>query len=275
MTSRFALAAVAALSVVTVSACSTSVGGTAVEAPATAPPSVTVAGAGNGTPIRWVNVDAEAPQLPRDTEGLQYGTDAKPGVGFGYRNAEKKSRVCTLGPAVRERGGSSRTGFLTAGHCSSGKPATPAYLSTTANSRGPQALMGNVEAAQDDHATNDAAVIWAPVAPDAGRIAGKWPVAGIMAKTDVPSLVKPGDPVCVDGARSGVVCSDLISADGGVIRTKAVTQGNDSGSAVFVVAPGGSAIVIGIHSGVEGSAGVATYVSPILDRLNADVVLGA
>lgn len=273
MTWRNALGVAAVAAAAVVSACSSTVGGAPVAVPATAAPSVTVAGVGT-EPIRWVNVEAEAPVLERDTEGLQYGGEARPGIGFGYRNGENRSKVCTLGVAVRERGGS-RTGFITAGHCSSGKASTPAYLSPTPDALSPQTLMGSVEAAQDDRATADSAVIWAPVAADAGRIAGRWPVAGIMTKADVPNLVRPGDPVCVDGARSGVVCSGLISADGGVIRTKATTQGNDSGAPVFVVAPSGSAIVIGIHSGAEGTtADVATYVSPALDRLNADVILG-
>ncbi|WP_338889729.1 hypothetical protein [Rhodococcus sovatensis] len=134
--------------------------------------------------------------------------------------------------------------------------------------------MGNVESAVDADAANDSAIIWAPAAADASRIAGRWPVAGIMANADVPNLVQPGDPVCINGARSGVVCSRLISADGYNIRTEAVTQGNDSGAPVFVVAPSGSAILIGIHRCVDGNAGMATFISTVLDRLHATVALG-
>lgn len=266
----FAITAVAAAAAV-MSACSTSVAGqpVAVQSAAEATSSSPEA----QQPIRWKDVEAEAPELDKDLEGLQYGTTPMPGIGFGYRDAEHRPEVCSLGPAVRDAAG--RGGFLTAGHCTSGKAATPAYLQGGVDSRtAPQVLLGHVEAAQDDHATNDSAIIWAPVSDAATKIAGKWPVAGIMAEADVPSLVRPGDPVCVDGARSGVVCSPLISADGGVIRTEAVTKGNDSGSAVFVVAPSGSAILIGIHSGVEGSAGVATFISPALDRLDVTVALG-
>lgn len=265
----FAVAAMAAAAVA-LSACSTAVGGAPVAAPTT--PSATVAAASSAAaePMHWVDVQAEAPQLPRDTQGMQYGADAKPGIGFGYRNVEKKSTVCTLGPAVRSADG--RSGFLTAGHCTSGKPTTPAYLSRTSDALGPQTLMGDVQDAVDDDIANDSAIIWAPAAADAGRIAGRWPVAGIMSKADVPTLVKPGDPVCINGARSGVVCSPLISADGYDIRTEAVTQGNDSGAPVFVVAPTGAAILIGIHRGVDGNAGMATFISPVLDRLNVKVV---
>lgn len=269
---RLGAAAAGIAAAVVLSACSTATGG----APVAVPTASVAASSSAETEqlIRWVDVQSEAPELDKDLEGLQYGTTPMPGIGFGYRDAEHRPEVCSLGPAVRDAAG--RGGFLTAGHCTSGKAATPAYLQGGRDtSTAPQVLLGNVEAAQDDHATNDSAIIWAPIPPSATMIAGRWPVAGIMSAGDVPSLVRPGDPVCVNGARSGVVCSPLISADGGVIRTKAVTKGNDSGSAVFVVAPSGSAILIGIHSGVEGSAGVATFISPALDRLRVTVALGA
>ncbi|TQC40504.1 MULTISPECIES: hypothetical protein [unclassified Rhodococcus (in: high G+C Gram-positive bacteria)] len=231
---RLGAAAAGIAAAVALSACSTATGGAPVAVQSSA---VAISSSPATEPIRWVNVQDQAPVLPRDTQGMQYGTDAKPGIGFGYRNIGKQSRVCTLGPAVRSSDG--RSGFITAGHCTSGKASTPAYLSQTSDALGPQALMGNVESAVDDDAANDSAITWAPAAADASRIAGRWPVAGIMAKADVPNLVQPGDPVCINGARSGVVCSRLISADGYNIRTEAVTQGNDSGAPVFVVAPPG------------------------------------
>ncbi|SLH42415.1 trypsin domain-containing protein [Mycobacteroides abscessus subsp. massiliense] len=268
---RLGAAAAGIAAAVVLSACSTATGG----APVAVPTASVAASSSAETEqlIRWVDVQAEAPELPRDTQGLQYGTDAKPGVGFGYRDAAHRSKVCSLGPAVR--GADGRTGFLTAGHCTAGLAPTPAYLSQTSDALGPQVLMGNVEAALDDDVAVDSAIIWAPAAADAGRIAGRWPVAGIMTREDVPSLVHPGDPVCVLGARSGVVCSSLISADGYDIRTEAVTQGNDSGGPVFVVAPSGSAILIGIHRGVESGQDMATFISPALDRLDVTVALGA
>lgn len=266
----FAIAAVA-VAAVALSACSTGVAGqpVAVQSAAVATSSTSP----EAQLIRWVDVQDQAPILPRDTQGMQYGTDAKPGVGFGYRNSEQQSRVCTLGPAVRDATG--RSGFITAGHCTSGKSTTPAYLSATSDALGPQTLMGDVQDAVDDDAATDSAIIWSPAAADAGRIAGKYPVAGIMAKSDVPNLVKPGDPVCINGARSGVVCSPLVSADGYDIRTEAITQGNDSGAPVFVVAPSGSAILIGIHRGVNGTVGLATFISPTLDRLGVTAVTAA
>ncbi|WOF19471.1 hypothetical protein IHV82_01455 [Mycobacterium avium] len=267
----YAIAAVAAAAAV-MSACSTATGGAPV-----AVQSATVAASSSAETeqlIRWVDVEAEAPQLDKDLEGLQYGTLPVPGLGYGYRNAAKQAKVCTLGPAVR--GADGRTGFLTAGHCTAALAPTPAYLQGGVDTRtAPQVLLGNVEQAEDDDATVDSAVIWAPVPDAATKIAGRWPVAGIMTRADVPTLVKPGDPVCVLGARSGVVCSPLVSATGRDIRTRAATQGNDSGGAVFVVAPSGSAIVIGIHRGVDGSQGMATFVSPALDRLHVTVATAA
>ncbi len=223
--------------------------------------------------IRWVDVQEQAPRLDKDLEGLQYGTLPVPGLGYGYRDVEHRSKVCSLGPAVRDASG--RSGFLTAGHCTSGNAATPAYLQGGRDtSTAPQVLLGNVEQAEDDDATVDSAVIWAPASDTAAKIAGRWPVAGIMTAADVPSLVKPGDPVCLNGARSGVICSPLVSADGGTIHTQAIAQDGDSGAPVFVVAPSGSAILIGIHSAAESGDDVATFISPALDRLHVTVALG-
>lgn len=271
MSSRNALkiAAVAAAAVV-LSACSTGVGGSPVAAP-TAGSATATSTTAAAQPIRWVDVQAEAPQLDKDLEGLQYGTLPVPGLGYGYRNAQHRPKVCSLGPAVRDASG--RSGFLTAGHCTSGKAATPAYLQGGRDtSTAPQVLLGNVEQAEDNDATVDSAIIWAPVSDAATKIAGKWPVAGIMAAADVPSLVQPGDAVCLNGARSGVICSPLVSADGGAIRTQAIAQDGDSGAPVFVVAPSGSAILIGIHSAAESGHDEATFISPALDRLDAAVV---
>lgn len=266
---RAAAAGIAAAAVL--SACSTGVAGqpVAVQSSTVATSSTTAV----QQPLRWVDVQAEAPELDKDLEGLQYGTLPVPGLGYGYRNAQHRSKVCSLGPAVHDTSG--RSGFLTAGHCTSGKAATPAYLQGGRDtSTAPQVLLGNVEQAEDDDATVDSAVIWAPVPDAATKIAGRWPVAGIMAADDIPSLVKPGDPVCVNGARSGVICSPLVSADSGAIRTQAVAQDGDSGAPVFVVAPSGSAILIGIHSAAESGADVATFISPALDRLHVTVALG-
>lgn len=256
---------------VALSACSTGVAGQPVAAQSAAVPTSSSPEAQQ--PIHWVNVEAEAPQLDKDLEGLQYGTDPVPGLGYGYRNAEHRPKVCSLGPAVRDATG--RTGFITAGHCSSGKATTPAYLQGGRDtSTAPQVLLGNVEQAEDNDATVDSAIIWAPTSDTATKIAGKWPVAGIMTAADVPSLVKPGDPVCLNGARSGIVCSLLVSADGGAIRTQAVAREGDSGAPVFVVAPSGSAILVGIHSAAESGQDIATFISPALDRLHVTVALG-
>lgn len=267
----FAIAAVA-VAAVALSACSTGVAGQPV-----AVQSAAVASSSSPETqqlIRWVDVQDQAPELDKDLEGLQYGTDPVPGLGYGYRNAEHRSKVCSLGPAVRDATG--RTGFITAGHCTSGKAATPAYLQGGRDtSTAPQVLLGNVEHAEDNDSTIDSAIIWAPVSDTATKIAGKWSVAGIMTAADVPSLVKPGDPVCLNGARSGVICSPLVSADGGAIRTQAVARDGDSGGPVFVVAPSGSAILIGIHSAAESGADVATFISPTLDRLGVTAVTAA
>ncbi|MFW0789683.1 hypothetical protein [Gordonia sp. CPCC 205333] len=56
------------------------------------------------------------------------------------------------------------------------------------------------------------------------------------------------------GARAGVRCGGLISADGDDLRYEreaTVNDGGDSGGAVFVVAPGGQAALIGLQQGAQ------------------------
>ncbi|KXW72988.1 hypothetical protein [Mycolicibacterium phlei] len=111
--------------------------------------------------------------------------------------------------------------------------------------------------------------------PSAARIAGKYPVVEVMPTEQVRKL-PAGTPICVDGAWSGVHCSDLISADE-KIRYEHGTEGGDSGGPVFVVDREGRATLIGIHRGHDPdmpTVGEATILAAALDHLDVTAVTG-
>lgn len=269
MTSRKTslIGAAALAAALAVSACSTSVEGQPVAAPATGNPSVTTAGSDASTESPYVAVTVAPPQV--GTDRVQYGRLPYPGIAIGQHQANGRTKDCTLGPQVRS---GARVGFLTAGHCDR----TPhGQVFTFADPGAQQPVLVGVLTDTDVSAApspdRDVAVLWTTAAdPAATRIAGKFPIVGVMPTEQVRRL-PAGTPICVDGAWAGVRCSDLISA-GELIRYKRVTEDGDSGGPVFVVDRAGRATLIGIHRGVDEVAthvGEATVLAPSLAYLNA------
>ncbi|MFV8172452.1 MULTISPECIES: hypothetical protein [Mycolicibacterium] len=271
------VAAAAALAAVAVSAC----GGPTEPKPwptATDNPSPVAAkvaeksGEGSTPPvasIKWQDVSGEV-DLPRDTEGAQYGLDPKPGVAFGFYDAAGDHQLCTLGAAIDG-------GFLTAGHCTAALRPTPVELSRDQDAyMSEQVAFGTVTGAADDGVGVDSAVIRGVTVPDAAiRIAGRYPVAGVLTPAAVRTLPE-GTPICIDGAKSGLVCSSLRFAPfDGYITTTSVSRKGDSGSAVFVVDPENRALLIGITSGgsTDKTDGYTTYLEPALRRLGAKALI--
>ncbi|MBN7300458.1 hypothetical protein IUQ79_00975 [Mycobacteroides abscessus subsp. bolletii] len=205
--------------------------------------------------------------LPRDSHGGQYGASPYPGITAVQHQDDGSSKNCTLGPVVT---GAGRSGFLTAGHCDY-SPGGQVFVFADPHAEQPIPF-GVITGAQDAPTPNgysDSAVIWTgTVDPAATRIANTWPIAGVMPVSEVKQL-PAGTPICIDGAKSGVVCSPLISVGLDYIRSVRIAQHGDSGAAVFVVDQSDSATLIGIHSGFEGAQGEATFLEPALQRLGA------
>lgn len=210
---------------------------------------------------------------PRDSGGYQFGSTPAPGVSIAYRDAAGDAIPCTLGPAVTA---GSRHGFLTAGHCTVSMAPTDQYLSATADVKtSPQILLGTTTGAvEDDHAVMDSAVIWTdmPASGDAARIAGRFPVAGVMPEAAVRALPL-GTPVCLDGAKTGIQCGALLSRnEGELLRFAAESVKGDSGAPVFVIGQDQRATLVGILAGGNDISTTATYVGPALARLGAVAV---
>ncbi|WP_206499726.1 hypothetical protein [Mycobacteroides abscessus] len=174
--------------------------------------------------------------------GDQWSPVPIPGIKIGRLSDTDPSGTakCTLGPAVAG-------GFLTAGHCADGKAGTEQYAQVHPDGSAPLDL-GVTEPAQGV----DAAVIRTAVAPGATRIAGTWPVAGVLTAKGVQQLVPVGSMICFDGAVSGVRCGKRVADDGEMVVRVSSTHG-DSGAPVFVVDDQSRAALLGILRDGDGS----------------------
>ncbi|RIS51978.1 hypothetical protein D2E46_24080 [Mycobacteroides abscessus] len=215
---------------------------------------------------------ATPPQVGND--GVQYGDLPYPGIAIGQHQTDGRTKDCTLGPQVKS---GTRTGFLTAGHCDR-TPGGEVFVFADPDATQPVlvGVISDADVATAPSPDRDVAVLWTNSAdPSAARIAGKYPVVGVMPTEQVRAL-PAGTPICVDGAWSGVHCSDLISADE-KIRYEHSTEGGDSGGPVFVVDRAGRATLIGIHRGHDPdmpTVGEATFLAAALDHLAVTAVTG-
>jgi hypothetical protein len=122
----------------------------------------------------------------------------------------------------------------------------------------------------------DITTIWPTVPAAAGitRIAGLYPVAGVLTKQAVKSL--PADtPVCINGTRTGVHCGGLLSAGDADVRwawDATDDNGGDSGAAVFLVDAADNAVLIGVFHGNTADVASASYLDPALSSLGVEVV---
>lgn len=152
---------------------------------------------------------------------------------------------CTLGPAVRQKG-TSRTGFLTAGHCAGDASVGGVELgpveaivdtqSDCACETLPSTLLGEAE---------DSGIIWTPRAgdPGTGTIAGH-SVTGAMSEEALKTLPQ-GTQVCSYGSTSGTWCTTLFIYSSSPFIGASGGDHGDSGGATFVVSPAGDVTLIG------------------------------
>lgn len=207
----------------------------------------------------WADVTGQGKvQFDRGNPKSQYG-DPAPGVSLLRGFDGLKPQLCSIGPAVVG-------GFLTAGHCSTYGDSTAPRLAGVeqfgeTSADGDKVSLGTSTPAPD---VVDAAVIRTSAAAGQTKIAGTWPVAGVLTPAGVERLVPKGAPVCFDGAASGVVCGERIADRGGLAAFNAVSIDGDSGAPVFAVDSQGRAAVIGILKGGNATSSTATYVEGAL-----------
>lgn len=221
---------------------------------------------------QWLDVTGQGEILPRDrlAPHAQLGDAPVPGGRVDHRDPGRADAfaTCTVGPAVQ----GARRGFLIAGHCADRDEMIDQFL---VPAQGSAWMIGHaVEVRVDPAANIDSAVVWTQEVPDsAARIAGTWPVAGVMPVADL-QLLPAGVPVCFDGTISGVVCGPLRRADrdGGMVQFDRAMDRADAGAAVFLVDQGHRATLIGILKGYGGATSVATPLAPTLQRLHAQAL---
>lgn len=261
-----ALAAAAAA----VSACSTAVSGTPVsDTPKTPAAGAAVSVSPSGSANRWIDVTGQGVVI-KDSHGGQFGALPYPGITILQKQGDGSPKNCTLGPAVADKT-SQRTGFVGAGHCDDSPGAqTFVFADSAATEPIPVGVYTDAQDAPTPQGYSDSAVIWTKtVDPRATLLAGTWPIEGVMSVSDVRKL-RTGTPICIDGAKSGVVCSPLIAVDDDYVRSVPVSEHGDSGGPVFVVDERTRrATLIGIVSGTENGQDESTFLEPALTRLGA------
>lgn len=160
-----------------------------------------------------------------------------------------------------------RRGFLTAGHC--GPDGTLQSLADSGSNTPLAPLSDAVKAG-----FTDSAVMWgAPVAADATRLAGTWPVAGVLTEAAARQL-PVGTEVCFRGAVSGIKCAPTIRTGGAFLSIDREALHGDSGSVAFLVdGSTRAATLVGTVSGINRGNTYITYLDPDLTRLNATALV--
>lgn len=244
---RFALIAATAAAAVALSACTATSSGEPKPWPSAGSGGAVAASTSatvNTPEFVWKNVDGQG-HVEFDTgkPATQYGS-AEPGVSLLRGFDVGDIQACTIGPAVK-------SGFLTAGHCSTrGDSQAPRvagvtqYAETSAD--GDKDLLG---ASTPVDGLDIAVIETSNVPPGATMIADTWPIAGVLTAAGVRQLVPIGSVVCFNGAVSGVRCGERVADEGGQLVYSAPSEHGDSGAPVFVVdSTTHSAALIGILS---------------------------
>lgn len=210
--------------------------------------------------FEWADVTGQGHELPRDTsDHTQFSAEPTPGAKILHVTAGDAMNGCTIGPAVVGTGAQGR-GFLTSGACARG--ATPLqYLQTLPD--------GGITPWAEAQGPGSISAIWsARSAPGVTRIAGTWPIAGVLTAEGAYQLVREGAPVCINGATSGVRCWARPDPQG-QLKLDLPGTGQDTGSTAFVVDRAtGHAVVLGVYRrgiGVEFLDSVLTDAKVLLD----------
>ncbi|MCB9441134.1 MAG: hypothetical protein H6523_12910 [Mycolicibacterium sp.] len=215
---------------------------------------------------RWVTAPWTGKVSSESMAGHQWSAVPVPGAATMHHSDDggPAYQACTIGPAIRDASGSS--GFLTAGHCTK---SSAQYVIDS--QEGTVKIYGSASPSLNGM---DAAPVWTPITPAVTRIAGRWPVAGVLTAAAAGAL-PPGTPICIDGAVSGVSCSTVVSAPGSMagLTTAPLGQKGDSGSAVFVVGRDGRTALVGLHNGGTATTSTVVLLEPVLEALKAEAVI--
>lgn len=266
--------AISTIVVVAVSGCTTTVAGQVVPSGAVKAAPVTASAPAAVEPaLRWVPYNGPPIELPRDWTGGQIGNAPRPGIALGQEQVNGPLKDCTAGPLIHRTDGSEKTGWLTAGHCDE-NPGAPVYIFADHAAK-EAAELGSFTDRLDDHLSQDSAALWTdvPADPAATKIAGHFPITGVMPEAEVKQL-PAGTWVCVDGGWTGVKCSTLTERPADRIRYRPMTDKGDSGGPLFLLSSlDNHATLIGIVKGADVFGNdEATFMAPALARLGAEAI---
>lgn len=201
----------------------------------------------------------------------QYGPSPAPGL---MLTLEKPLGIshCTLGAVLVADNPLAQfpTPILTAGHC--GDLGTPTSLQVGPALKDLRPLSAITTSRFDglepiDNLKFDYAVAFSDVIPDnaAVRIAGRWPVGGVLTEEAVRQLPSKTQ-ICLLGTYSGVQCGGKLGGTRSALMFDAGSQHGDSGGLVFIVdADRDVALLVGIVSGMP-EGGLHTY-AVLLDTM--------
>lgn len=269
-TTRLGAAAAGIAAAVVLSACSTGVAGQPVADPASSTATVAASTPAALQPLRWKDVQVEAPEFDYDHVGSRFGSAVYPGIGVTQVGPDKSTMDCTAGPAVTG-------GVVVAGHCDKSPGGrVQVYPNAQGSSPIPIGVITDAVQQQVDPVQDFALLRTSALAPGSTTIAGQWAVAGVLAEEAAAQALPAGSPVCVNAAVTGVRCGAVLSTDDGdgELLFDVRTEIGDSGAMVFAVnSDTNAATLIGIVRGGDKVTSTATYLAPALDKLRVSALV--
>ncbi len=94
-----------------------------------------------------------------------------------------------------------------------------------------------------------------------------------MLQSDPGLVVTPGEPVCHFGVITGETCGTVEAVNNGwfTMGHGAVSQKGDSGGPVYIIGPGGAALIVGVFNSVWGAYPAAVAWRSITQQVRDDV----
>jgi hypothetical protein len=177
------------------------------------------------------------------------------------------THVCTLGyvdPGLRVA--------FTAGHCRGDGPVTDKDNNVIGNLATFRDNTPNGAVVATDQQVSDYESIVLTPAVAANNI-----MPGGRALHSDPGLVPtPGEPVCHFGVVTGESCGTVDAVNNGwfTMGNGAISQKGDSGGPVYILSPGGPAMIVGIFNSVWGNSPAAVSWQATTQQIRDDVGVG-
>ena len=192
---------------------------------------------------------------------------ADPVAVFPAMEIHQGTHVCTLGyvdPGLRVA--------VTGGHCRGDGPVTDKDNNVIGNLATFRDNTPNGAFVAKDQQVSDYESIVLNGAVTANNILP----GGRALQSDPGLVVTPGEPVCHFGVNTGESCGTVEAVNNGwfTMGNGAVSQKGDSGGPVYIVSPGGPALIVGIFNSVWGNSPAAVSWQATTQQIRDDVGVG-